>query len=248
MEKFRDYYKSVQNVRSECSEMWGKFLQEIGNKILTADISTYESWSAIRQSMGSGSSEFGPAKEHLDAIKKNLDWGMRWSPIFVTNKTASMANHSFYLNFFEQFVGIKIDEIENIFEFGAGFGNMCHLIHSLGFKGIYNIYDFPELLTIQSYYLQKNMVNGNINFINDPQKIDFRDYGFMFISTHALEESPENVMELIFSKICKFHYFLFVFSGGKNKILDFFNSNNIVYKFEELNSMKGHYIIAGFKK
>ena len=41
-----------------------------------------------------------------------------------------------------------------IVEFGGGYGSMCRLLHKLGFSGQYFIYDLPEFVALQRYFLK----------------------------------------------------------------------------------------------
>ncbi len=57
------------------------------------------------------------------------------------------------LKAFEDF-NISIWETDAIFEFGGGYGNMCRLLHSLGFGGTYVIFDLPVMSILQSFFLE----------------------------------------------------------------------------------------------
>jgi hypothetical protein len=47
----------------------------------------------------------------------------------------------------------RLENLSQIVEFGGGFGTMCKLVHQLGFKGRYIIFDLPECSALQEYYL-----------------------------------------------------------------------------------------------
>jgi hypothetical protein len=40
-----------------------------------------------------------------------------------------------------------------IVEFGGGYGSLCRIVHKLGFKGKYIVFDLPEFVALQKFYL-----------------------------------------------------------------------------------------------
>jgi len=95
--------------------------------------------------------------------------------------------------------GFTPDEIKNcksIVEIGGGYGDMCSVVHDLGFTGKYTIYDFPEVQTIQDYYLKKQDINAN--FVSDPADLEPAD---LVIATWSLSEIPIDFRDTIMEKI-----------------------------------------------
>lgn len=240
MKNIKSFYKEMKK-HNECkpTEAWGKFLNKIEHNILSEDIKNFKNWWAIKQTMAAGNPNIGFTKSHLIELKKHQKW-----PILekILNKefTTNAVNHTYYLLPLIN----KINTFNNIFEFGGGFGNMCRINHELGFNGEYIIFDFPELLTIQKHYLSD--YNFNVKFTCSYNDIDTE--GDLFISTHALEESPRATIDKILSKIRNFKNFLFVFSGGQSIFEKFCVENNINYTLKPFISLKGHHIILGEKK
>ena len=50
----------------------------------------------------------------------------------------------------------SISDMSCVVEFGGGYGGMCRLIHRLGFKGRYVIFDLPYFSALQRYYLRSD--------------------------------------------------------------------------------------------
>lgn len=95
--------------------------------------------------------------------------------------------------------GFTPEEIRNcksIVEIGGGYGDMCSVIHDLGFKGKYTIYDFPEVQKIQNYYLTAQDINAN--FVSDPKDLEAAD---LVIATWSLSEIPIEFRDTIMEKI-----------------------------------------------
>ena len=252
--EIRDFYNKI-SMNSQSTEMWGDFLVEIRESILIKNIETFKEWPPIRATMNAGDPTTGFTRKHLDILRAREDWASRWEPATKVEFTTNAVNHSFYLTKLEDTVK-SIDKVDFIFEFGAGFGNMCRLVKSLGFKGKYIIFDFPELLAIQKYYLStynieaSDDLQSDVTLCCDMAKLQSMIQGkenALCISNHALEEAPDSVMFEVLSYVKDFEMFLFAFSGGKDKFEDFVAQNNIKHLNEEFPSMKGHYIIAGAK-
>jgi len=252
LSEIRDFYINLSS-ETNGTNMWNNFLLNIRSLILTEDIRNFHNWGPIRQTMNAGDPRTGFSKDHLKLLKLENNWD-RWDQLLKNEFTTSAVNHSYYLNKLEKFVK-PINEFDFIFEFGAGFGNMCRVAKSLGFAGKYVIFDFPELLTIQKYYLQTNNIIASdksnevqlcCNF-NKLNKILNKENS-LCISTHALEEAPIEVMNKILNNVKEFSAFLFVFSGGKSRFEEFVNKNCSDFNLEEFVSLKGHYIITGIGK
>jgi hypothetical protein len=67
--------------------------------------------------------------------------------------------HAWYLYLFEKHTGMNLPdcEVDEIVEFGGGYGNLCRIIHHLGYRGHYRIIDFNIMQEIQKIYLQKTL-------------------------------------------------------------------------------------------
>jgi hypothetical protein len=55
---------------------------------------------------------------------------------------------------FEDVTGTRLADVDFILEFGGGYGALCRLVHALGFRGTYVLYDFPEFAALQRFYLR----------------------------------------------------------------------------------------------
>ena len=117
--------------------------------------------------------------------------------ILFRNTNSNMIHQAYHLLKLKQETNINLDEIENIFEFGGGYGSLCKIFDNEGFKGNYYIYDLPLMSYIQNYWItNSNFINlKNIYLINDTENIpEIKNNIFgkknLFISNWALSESP----------------------------------------------------------
>lgn len=98
-------------------------------------------------------------------------------------------HHCYHIHKWESFSQKEIQNCKSIIEVGAGFGETCRIIHQLGFKGKYYIYDFPEFAILQEYYLRKNNVDiSNVVWINS---IPITQSFDMLIAEWSLSEMPD---------------------------------------------------------
>ena len=73
---------------------------------------------------------------------------------------------------------------------------MFSVVHDLGFKGEYTIFDFPEVQKIQNYYLQNQDINAK--FATTPDDLGTYD---LVIATWSLSEIPIDYRDKIMEKI-----------------------------------------------
>ena len=92
---------------------------------------------------------------------------------------------------------LDINKIENIYEFGGGYGALCKIFHNHGFKGNYYIYDLPLMSIIQKFWITNSNFNeqSNITLTNDVEDLEIitdkiRNKKNLFISNWALSETP----------------------------------------------------------
>ena len=85
---------------------------------------------------------------------------------------------------------------KSIVEIGGGYGDMCSVVHDMGFTGEYTIYDFPEVQNVKRYYLEKQDIA--CNFATEPSELEKAD---LVIATWSLSEIPIDFRETIMDRI-----------------------------------------------
>jgi hypothetical protein len=99
-------------------------------------------------------------------LRMSRRWASRWKqalvepplghprPFFLYPSVGcSIIQHAYHLHAIEQFTGEPPEAHRTVVELGGGFGSMCHLVHRLGFQGLYVVFDLPPLHQLQAYYL-----------------------------------------------------------------------------------------------
>jgi len=79
----------------------------------------------------------------------DLDPGLR------TN--GNIVHHTYSILRFENAIGYALAGDATILEVGGGYGNFCRLLLKRGFPGRYVIYDLPEFLQLQQWYLGRTL-------------------------------------------------------------------------------------------
>jgi hypothetical protein len=123
----------------------------------------------------------------------------------------------------------KLSKFNSIVEIGAGYGDMCSVVHDMGFKGKYTIVDIPETQPIQEYYLGKQDIKPQWSFEDD--NVTHAD---LVIATWSLSETPLEYRALLMPKIEKTKNWLImaqstIFGHAVNDkyFTDFFSDKNL---------------------
>lgn len=198
--------------------------------ILNSDPLFFTEWKTIRETM------FHVAKEpEFFSIKKSIFWkkykdALRETkvgnpppyPLYPTS-SGNLIHHAYnLLQLLEKFP-IEITNLKSIIEFGGGYGSTCRLLYTMGFKGKYTIFDVPEFLALQRYFL--SMLDFYKKYtIKLTEKLDEVDQNAdICIMTWSLSEVPIVLREQFLNKIGKPSYFLIAYQK------DFGNVDNIQY-------------------
>ena len=139
-----------------------------------------------------------------------------------------------------------LDDIENIYDIGGGYGNMCRVLRNYGWKGSYNLIDFEVVHKIQRYFLEKN----NIYKFNQLKLDDLNPSGkSLLIGTHSINEmSMADRSKINYSD---FDNFLIVHNSKWDDIdnNEYFKSLKLPHKTKHYRSnlSKSHYFFIGTK-
>jgi len=91
--------------------------------------------------------------------------------------------------------GKHLEDIDDIIEFGGGFGTMAQVSSPLN-RGYYFIIDLPELIELQQWYLAK-MAKNEIYWIDIVGKSIFNRSCDMFIASYSLSEAGDYIIRKI---------------------------------------------------
>jgi putative sugar O-methyltransferase len=154
---------------SAAENAWLENRKEIRRLILQDDIRDFLNWDVMKRTM-----VFTPDIAELKHLKKLPDWN-RWKKAIsessvgnpqpysaFKSSSGNLIHHAYSLSLLMQLTKCSIENIREIFEFGGGYGSMCRLVHQLGFKGRYIIFDLPELCALQEYFLSSVGISNKV--------------------------------------------------------------------------------------
>lgn len=170
----------------------------------------------------------------------------------IDKKTsANLIHHAYHYENFIDFVGEKT-QIENVFEFGAGYGSLARYVikRNQNLKS-YFMYDFKIFNIISEYYLSCQFDHLNLKFLNHENLIDINQFNLnksLFISTWALSESPIVFRKQFEPFMKKFDYLLIAYQKevDEYKNHEYFNTifnDSFIKKNFEINFFKNNFYL-----
>lgn len=211
--------KNIDNQIVECTSLWDKYRQSLRRCVLKKDPRNFLRWDPVVETMSAGA-----RRPEFDYLINN-DWN-KWSSAIKETWIGNPPKYKYYENSSGNFINtaynlsrlidhhkLDLKQVGKIIEFGGGYGCMAKLVNNLGFMGKYVIFDIPEFLALQKYYLNSNNTDGNIHFINQAEKLDDSNPD-IFIATWSLSESPIELRDEFLKKIGKPKYVLIAYQAN----------------------------------
>ena len=240
------------NESEQGENRWLENIRRLNELVLSEDPRDFLQWDVIKRTMEVGNAEF--IETELDFIKNQQDW-RRWEKaicdVSIGNPTLSnvypassgnLIHYAYHVAQFENMTSENINDLDCIFEFGGGYGGMYRLIHNLGFKGKYIIFDFPAFSALQQYFIKsigleahtvdsfKQAKSGVIcvsdfHVLQDLLLNHVPATNSMFLASWSLSECPVDLRNEILPMVTNFKGFLIAYQGqfeGTDNI-EFFN-------------------------
>jgi hypothetical protein len=149
---------------SVAESAWLTNREKLRKCILEEDPRKFLTWDVVTGSMFVGNRPF--IDSELSYLMNRPDWKQVWEDIIEEDpagtpkpykgyrrSSGNRIHQAYHLARFEQETGLSVGKVPLIAEFGGGYGSLCRLIHKLGFKGQYIIFDLPEFVALQKFYL-----------------------------------------------------------------------------------------------
>lgn len=214
--------------------IWANNERQLVDSVLYEDIHNFLNWDVLLNTMVIGNKPY--VQYELDYLKSLSDWE-RWKEVLYesvvgvpilykdTNLSGNIIHQACHAALFEQTANVDIENLDYIFEFGGGYGCMCRLIHNLGFKGTYVIFDLPVFNALQKYYLKETGIyNDKICLVSKLQQTVLNNFkrNSLFIATWSLSESRIDTRHFIARHVidrCQYALLAYQkeFEGIKNK-------------------------------
>ncbi len=204
--------------RSPNAADWATATNRLRHLVLHADPRAFLRWDVIIERMAVRHSPLTALE--LSALQTLPDWESRWKPAIrecqagrpfryegFPDSSEPLIQTAYALSQIEALAGRPVEEWDSVIEFGGGFGSLCRLMHRLGFRGRYVIFDLPPFTLLQRYFLRSAgiMRDGDerISLTSDLTTLEQRvaelrpDAWSMFVACWSLSETPLALRERI---------------------------------------------------
>jgi hypothetical protein len=201
-------YQAVQNVEKD----WQRYSSLVTNVLECGGIANFLRSQVIIETL-----YFMPADDLIETLARHPDWETRWIPAIEDDRVGNPIPCNSYYNgnvlhqaaHLMHFLGrtkCKLEDLNNIYEFGAGYGCMCRLIHKLGFAGRYVINDLPAMLKLQQYYLGESLSDTKITYMTGSDEFAGQMEGkSLFIGNWSLSEVDfllrDKILDAVYKKV-----------------------------------------------
>lgn len=237
--------------KSEADNVWVKYQNELRLHILNKDPNYFLRWGFIKSTMSGENSTY--VNEEFDFLKKDPYWSPRYAKALIESPVGSpkvykkypqssgnLIHQAFHIRQFEIKTGITIDKLNCIFEFGGGYGCMCRLVHNLGFRGKYIIFDSKEFSALQEFYLKSSGLevidsDENPRFIKGIaciselrklKSLSTKTINSLFLATWSISETSLGFRNNFIASLPDFENYLIAFRGKFKEIdnISYFSS------------------------
>lgn len=183
---------------------------------------------------------YQPGFSELEALMKMPDWETYWrkgieeSDVgnpkhchWYSRSSPNLIHQAYVLSRFTERTGRRIEEFETVFEIGGGYGSFCRLAFQLGFTGRYLLYDLPEFLLLQRFFLKclgyswkesaevSVGTQGVIVGAGDREELErlvrLKQGPSLFVSVGAITDTPLEFRTEFLSRVGRFDAFLVFF-------------------------------------
>jgi hypothetical protein len=154
-------------------------------QIINNDPEIFLEWSTIQATMYVGQAPY--IQQELDAVLEfypsEILEPVTEEPTSYNGLSTNLIHQAYHLIQYETSLNVRVKELDSIIEFGGGYGALALIVHRLGFKGDYYIYDYPEFALLQEFYLSKAGIEvEHLRYNKKFRKLD------MMVAIHSLNE------------------------------------------------------------
>ena len=151
-------------------------------------------------------------------------------------------NHVYHLSVLTKEFNINLKKLNNVFEFGGGYGCMARIFSKINKRTVFTCFDTSIVNLLQYYYLKQNNLDvgfskkNKFHLISNIKKINTRYSNSLFIANWSLSETPINFRKKFIKSIKNSKLILISFQENFENIdnLKYFKNlkKNLEKKFE----------------
>jgi len=189
--------------------------------------------------------------KELQYLKKNSDWFF-FKELLIENdvgdpikyflypkSSGNRINHVFHLSILKKNTNIKLKKINNVFEFGGGYGCMASIFSKINKKVFFKLFDTMPVNLLQYYYLKQNGLDVGFKKKNKFQLLNHQNFKFtnkikkrsLFIANWSLSETKLKFREKFIKFLGKYDYSLIAFQENFEDINNLKYFKNVSKKF-----------------
>lgn len=202
---------------------WSENRRRFRERVLSDDPRKFLRWPEVATNAEAAPQSY--IFPELATLRSAPDWE-RWRKALTVDRlgtprrmpgarftSANRVHQAYHLYCFEQATGMRIGDFGQIVEVGGGYGAMCRVAHNLGFSGRYILFDLPEFLALQEFYL--SLVGQETLFAWNPHDIALlmEDVPSLFIATWSLSEIPVPARKPITDTFDRFNAFCIAYQA-----------------------------------
>jgi len=152
------------NAEDGSSTAWLNARKELRRQVLEGNPLRFLTWDVVTGSMFVGNRAY--IDHELAYLMQRPDWKSVWEGVIQEDpagdpkpykrykrSSGNRIHQAYHLCRFQAETGLPVSRFPLIVEFGGGYGSLCRLVHKLGFRGRYILFDLPEFSALQKYYL-----------------------------------------------------------------------------------------------
>lgn len=240
--EFRRKFKALGDIKNP-KEGWDKYRQHIRMHARHEPADEFIKWSTIQATMFMGNVPHIP--DETEVLRRG-DWE-RWckliedpgigKPTFseeYPHASGQYIHQCYLLDYIEKMTGLDVARIEQVVEFGAGYGSMRKIFAMADFKGHYTMFDLPEMLILQEYYLERTLTHEQLEKTHLASYELSTAHADLILGITSISEMPVPTRDEYLSRITADYYFFVsqpAFYGMSNEV--FFHG--LADKHEHLN-------------
>ena len=209
--------------------------------------------------------------KELQYLKKNSDWFF-FKKLLIENdvgdpikyflypkSSGNRINHVFHLSILKKNTNIKLKKINNVFEFGGGYGCMASIFSKINKKVFFKLFDTMPVNLLQYYYLKQNGLDVGFKKKNKFQLLNHQNFKFinkikkksLFIANWSLSETKLSFRKKFIKFLGKYDYSLIAFQENFEDINNLKYFKNVSKKFintHQFKIIKNQYYKGNFFK
>ncbi len=211
---------TISSTATKPERAWTEFRQTVRNSVSAKDPRYFLRWPVIQHTM------FYPGHPaELAALQSAPSWGMWRQAILespagfpqrypaLPESSGNLIHHAYALWALEQNTTCITQRLKTVFEFGGGYGSTARLFSQLGFNGTYIIFDLPEFLLLQEFFLEHMNKGESIEFVSDFTDRRIVPHPDLFLAAWSLSESPLEVRKKMIPLIKGSQYVLIAYQA-----------------------------------